>query len=493
LWLATIFKGAIAKASDSMNTPTSLDVTTQSVEEYLGKIVEINKSIYQLAELMGGGGEAYVFRLVNVRTGVSEFVIKVHRFLPGSPEYTELLKTRAQTMFFLASVSVGADDGFEVMPIEIYEQNGGLIGFQRLVRGVTLSDLTQPVNTHANVDPETEALSEVDRLIRERNFDASAAIIKGILRSNPKDTRAMKRSATCYWHDGDHVRAMHLLQSALELEPNDTEIYRQLASYYVAIGWSDQAVGLLAETLSRYSMDFNSWYRLLQIAIEYDLVDEVIDFVEDGLEIIGAVELGKTLITDIERSRQRNASYSDLMSKASEAQHKGDWDRAIRCCKQAISLSKRNITARLNELICHFQLGDNNVVLQDGPQMLYQLRGMRALSAVVVLMMAACKNGHWSLAKEMSFIIGQLAAENFVDLPTTPIVAREDAVEEKGDAQIISGYIDSIADNTELSADERSNLTILQDLYRKLAEAITAADRQQLVDKANPPDSPPFR
>lgn len=451
-----------------------LDLNTQGLDELQGKIVVINDTPYELGELLGSGGEAFVYKLRNCRTGLSQFALKVHRFLPGAPEFEELKRTRAATMFFLAALSASSPDGFKFPPIEIYDQNGGLLGLQRLMRGFILEDILSDVKTPrltgGNFDEYEEEMIEANKAIQQDNYAGALTICDQVLALNPNHTEAIKSKSLCLFNTRHVAEAVHLMMSAIELEPNDTTTYSATARYFLAIGWPEAALNILTRTLSRYAIDFETWYQMTQIAIENDLVEEVLGFIEDGMRAIKDTEIGARLSQEMEQSRERSSTYQQALATAFKAQMDQHWKDGLTYCSRAVGISKRNIIARLNQAICHFHLSHMGEVIASTERIIFELRGVRAMPAIIITFLAAAEQRQWSLAKRMALLLVSFI-DNPYDLPTVPILASEEGARERGEVAPILTILKMLPRNIEFSPEEGDRLQAVVDLYMQLGEA----------------------
>ena len=141
-----------------------------------GKGIVINGVTYVLQQLLDVGGEAYVFPVANLQSGLALFVVKIYRFRPGSAEY-EALKEGAPRDFHIDCY------GIPVLHTERYETSGCMVRFQRFLGSI---------HEAAYLPADMEAASA---FIDERAYsEAVRTYYDAILTKNPAHTHAMANS-----------------------------------------------------------------------------------------------------------------------------------------------------------------------------------------------------------------------------------------------------------------------------------------------------------
>jgi len=449
----------------------TLDLSFHDVEEFPGKILIINGVQYLMGELLGEGAEAYVYPIKNLSSNLIQFVAKVYRFLPGSEEYQQKLQVAPRLSAKLALEEV------PVERCEYYEAHGALIGFaERYAASADWKDsgVIRPIVVE-NPEYLPEVMQFAGQHMEAKEYSAALQRYDEVLASNPRHTDAMLKKAICLSELSQPIKASGLLFQALEIEPNDTALYREAARQQAMLGRFESAIAILRNTLDRWRLDLESWKMLMEMAIDLDFVEVA----RRELDAMSPVAPGSALIRKFEielgKSAARHEKYLHLLRQAVECQMEKRWQEAFSKCEEAIQTSLNNHLAKLNWHVCHYHLGLTDNTGDQCSALMYGVgEGLRDTVALAGLLLY-CRSQDWAGATRNALFINDLIS-NPMDLPLIPVaVASEGQVYAVRQVADIIGALQQIRERP-ISSDERDSLEMLLGKYATCSELLRDND-----------------
>jgi tetratricopeptide (TPR) repeat protein len=445
--------------------PELLDLRIHSIEEIPGKRVIFNQIPYVVLDMIGEGGEAWVYAIKNCRTKMIQFVVKVFRFQRGSSEFEDILQNRSLVSFELRAMSATEkEDGTAVADLEVYEVHGGLLGFQELFGGIP------------NPDYQTDLMTAANRLAKEDLYEDAIQTYDRVLERNPDHTDALENKATCLARAGKLGEAFAIMTRCMELEPNLRELYRRTAEWQVQAGNPRAALQVLEQTFRRNSIDFLTWRQLSEVAIEHDLVGKVEKLLREVMERYPESDFMKVIGQHIAESQRRAASLTSLLGAAADAQRKSRWQDAFDLLTRAIDISKNNDLARLNRSVCSYRLGDYTRASDDIWSTAYLFRGSTLWSAALIGMLSSAKAAQWERSKAFALLISG-SVKHPMDLPQVPVTVTEEfSLESKGVAEI-TDVVTAIRDSGTCDREQLTEVDALLSQYCELGRALEASGK----------------
>jgi tetratricopeptide (TPR) repeat protein len=401
-----------------------LDLNIHTIEEIPGKIVELSGAEYIFQALLAEGGERFVYPIKNKKSGLILYLAKIHKFKPGSPESQRSITTLPKKLFDLVPPGL-------LLYTEFHDIPGAVIDLQ-------------PYGLQDNPEYCKDLMESAHNLHNQKKWVEAVEAYDEVLKVNPFHSMAMLNKAICLVSSREISEAIGLTQRAIEIEPNLPESYRILSSVILQTGRPEAAIEALMRTLNRFNCDPKTWETLLNIAVDYDLVD----IAEEAIQEVN--RLGKNpkpfehFQDLINKSRLRKKIYDELLAKAQEKQRKGSWPEALELCSSAIRSSKNHSWAMLNYFVCKYHLGDSREIVDDLLSRLSLWSGPALASAVSLGMLCCDLAGNFQVAKKLALWVSSNYSHP-VDIPGIPIVIYDiTAVIEERSAQPIIDVLNSI-------------------------------------------------
>jgi tetratricopeptide (TPR) repeat protein len=180
-----------------------------------GKSITYNNCEYLIGRYVGSGAEGIVHDLINIRSGLCFFVIKIWR--DSTPEH---VNKRVKSMIDM-KVKLNAVLKEQSMPdFIVVVAQGGV--FEILYRG--MSDETSNVYS---------ILCEAEDAITHSRFRDATPLYQQVLRNNPHHTIALAGIAICQKLSGESYEALVTMSRVIDIEPNFL-LYKQLYINYAA-------------------------------------------------------------------------------------------------------------------------------------------------------------------------------------------------------------------------------------------------------------------
>ena len=388
-----------------MQNLLQLDLNRHAPEDFSGKYFSLHGADYILGDLIGEGGEAFVHPMRNARSGISWFVAKIYKFLPNSLEYEERRKDNGlHFSSFIMDLH-----GDIALYTEIHEIPGGLMRLQR-----NMSHRSDP-------DSYDQLMIAAGELAKRQDWQQATDTYLNIIKNNPNHTPALLNLSTCLLHQNNVGEALKHLQHALSVEPNDTQIYHQIANIFADLGSPEAALNILDLTLKRYRWDVATWKLKGSIACRYsndtligDMISELKSLpvrADDKMIIMSTIVA--TLQDGIREAAERNV----LKSTAGEHQEREEWKSALDTWKQ-IGREHWDLIDQLNFAICSFNLG----AYQDA--VTYSLRvaasnQVATETAIGLGLLASIRGSFWQQARMLALHL-ENSIESLIDLPSLP-------------------------------------------------------------------------
>jgi tetratricopeptide (TPR) repeat protein len=318
-----------------------LDLNRDDIAKASGKWVKINGADYVLLDLMANGSKSCVYPIRNCRSGLTNFVAKLLKFQPGSPEYAALSENGWKAVFTTQCAGISA------VHSEYYIIPGGLLCLQRSLA---------TINDSAGYSSQMNAALAAGQAGR---FAEAVNLYQEVLHNNPNHAEAMINSAAFLPKVGAVGQALTLLDQAKAIEPNMREVYYQIALILAWLGNPAAAVAAIDETLRRWKYDYESIQRQVAIAVDYDFVDVAEQRLSEVQAWAGQLGQLAKFQAELAKCRTRLAESRNLASQGAAARSNKDWNTAITCYSQASGVTKDNALYKLNEFACRYHAGEN--------------------------------------------------------------------------------------------------------------------------------------
>jgi tetratricopeptide (TPR) repeat protein len=292
---------------------------------------------------------------------------------------------------------------------------------------------------------------------------ASGEIYRSILKQNVSHTPAMTNLATCYLNLGEFGEATELLNRAIEIEPNDTAIYRLIASAFGNHGFVEAALHYLDRTLARYRWDAATWTLKSSIAGQYDRV-EVIDSMIEELSSSDRADSAVRFLPELRRLIREGMARRDLKHTATTDMQNANWSQALTGWNR-VGPTHWDLVDRLNVAICSYRLAK----FQDAAEHSLAVATFGAIaadSAMGLCLLANAQSGDWQQAIGIATFLEQKIKDP-IDLPSLPqvVLARGAAVEEDRSSSAYVETLSALLERTSSSGEKRA-LERLIERYR---------------------------
>ena len=118
------------------------------------------------------------------------------------------------------------------------------------------------------------------------------------------------------------------------------------------------------------------------------------------------------------RAAGKQEDYKTALAEAADLQRSARWEEALLHCARAIGVVKSDVLARLKTLrSAAARLGNLAGAIELAQPVAGQLPGQRALSAIVLLLMAAARSSDWPSAGTLALEIRSRVGPNPFELP----------------------------------------------------------------------------
>ncbi|MCP4566443.1 MAG: tetratricopeptide repeat protein [FCB group bacterium] len=424
-----------------------LDMNIHGVEEIPGKLMELNGAQYIFQELLGEGGEKFVYPIKNKKSGLILYIAKILKSKPGSPRAEESISSLPWKLFALVIPKL-------ILYTEIHEIPGAIIHLQ-------------PYGVQENPEYCRELMDAAFEFQKKQQWVKAANAFDAVFKSNPNHSMAMLNKAVSLINQGDVESAIGLIQSSISIEPNYPEAYRLLSSISLQLGHPEAAIATLMRTLDRFNCDAETWEALLNIAIDYDLVEVAQHALEEvgqlGTRPSGEFPMPFVHFKDsLKQSISRRKEYDDLLIKALSAQMNNSWEEALAFCDRALSISKNNGLAVLNHFVCKYHLGKGGDIADDLISNLPRWNNVELASAVALGVLCSHLANMPERSKRLALWIAE-EYSNHVDIPAVPVgIADQSRILEARSSKPILDVIDYIEEIcTEKEAEQIAHLKAL--------------------------------
>jgi len=340
--------------------------------------------------MVNEGGEAWVFPLRNVRSGLAQFLGKLYKFVFDSPEMKSLLD-RVRTgapppSEFSVKARAREESTLHSMlhTEEIHEAGGGVFRFTRFLRN-------QP-DSHPAYD--AKRMKSAEALMHGGRYGEAVAVYDTILADHPQHSEALLDKGIALSAQNDEKHAIEPLEMALEIEPNDTSATAVLSHAQEAIGRPEFALRAVQNSLERWKWDYKLWTRELDIALAWDFVELAENRIKELRKFVPDATRLSSLDQRAKESRERRRAFTTELAKAIALQSRDhDYERAKAHCFAAAKASRRNTLARLNLAICCYHTGDYPHAAGETLEALERFVGMARPGATILALMSAVRSG----------------------------------------------------------------------------------------------------
>lgn len=379
-----------------------IDFDVHSVDEFPGKHLVIGGARYCIQAQIGEGGTKYVFPLKNVQSGLILYVAKIYKHRPGSAEAEEELANLPWRAFALVPAKLG-----------VYTE-------AHRVRGAALE--LQPYGITDNAEYCEPLMDRAMALQGSSNWSGASEAYDEVLRQNPHHSMALLNLALAAFNLEQVQHAIECTQRSIEIEPNFPPAYHLVSDILLAVVGPEAALEPLRWTLRRYAADPQTWERLLEIAVQFDLVDVSADALRTVYEL-GRNPSGQNppdfarFESAIVASHRRWQDYSQSLVRAHAAQQRDSWREALAHCEAASRSSRNNSIANLNELICKYHLGAGKAIASEVLASMQRSQGIALAGAASLALLCADAAGMRAEAVKLALWIAR-KFHHHADLPS---------------------------------------------------------------------------
>lgn len=385
-----------------------LDVSIHSFEEIPGKFILINNVQYEIKEFYDEGGTAFVYPLKNHKSKLILFVMKLYKYLPGSREYADIKQWmeggQGERNFLREKSKMGPRE-------ELYYVKGG--GIMRFQKSLTAFN---------DVEHFDELMTKATEFFKNNRFYEAIILLDQILEQNPHHTLALAKSAWCHSQIGD-VKSIQLIEEALQIEPNDSNVYKNYASIALNFGMYDLGIRVLKKALRRYEWDYLNFEYLTELALEYDYIDLSDQLLTEVLEKINGTarfnNFKENFKKELKLSKIRKKKYVVILSKINYEQQNNNWQYALELCDQAMTISKDHVIAEINHVICKYHLGEYDEIAELSARLIYEQPRWLHSTSLIISILSNLKLHNYDVAMDRFDLLDEICPEPF-DYPLIP-------------------------------------------------------------------------
>jgi hypothetical protein len=250
-----------------------------------------------------------------------------------------------------------------------------------------------------------------------------------VLEKNQHHTFAIKALASCPWRVDESGDMLQLLESGIESEPNDSELYRLKATVLTNIGRPLLALQALDQTLKRYCWDRRSWAFRAKLAHRFGLVSEVEQMMSELMASQKTVPNGSLLnrlIAELDHQANEAAGIQGRIQSALEDQKKKNWTTAL-ANWELIGGNRLDAFNQLNVSICRFHLGQWEQTAGEALHLGWALAGAELAhrAASVLAWMASQRAKDHKTALQLMGCLSRLKGFP-LDMPGLPLLVSSD-------------------------------------------------------------------
>ncbi len=412
----------------------TLDLARDDASRVAGRQVTLGGATYELLDAREplDAPDRY-YPLLNSRSGLVRLVAKVYKHPKTAPDHAEQMSQLAVKGFMLNA------KGIRCAHSDVFEVAGGLL---------RTMPLTWHIATKRSCDADME---RADALIRKDPAKA-LAIYDQVLEKNPDHTVAIMNRTACYGQLGRTNDALDPLLHAIDVEPNDPDIPRQLAITLLNLGNVPAALAVLAERLQRSPWDYDNFLFFVECSLEHDRAAPAERALARVRPLVAEAEWLPETVKKLEDSKSRRAERDELLARAFELQKKGAWAEARALNKKAFGFTRDTDFCVINARVCDYHLTEGS-----GPAVATELHGLASdayrlmitlpvpssYSAAILSVLAAARAGKLGLATAAARWLGSAQLTPW-DLPTVPTAVSEGAVIEQRDTGEIPRVLASL-------------------------------------------------
>jgi tetratricopeptide (TPR) repeat protein len=286
--------------------------------------------------------------------------VKIFHFRESAPEYPDL-RDRGRQVFKIGSV-IFDGSSFIIEPVDMREVTGGIIAIQRYL-------------SHTSTEwSHDDSINRSSDRISSSQYEEALAITSDILSKSENHTGALMNRAVALVYSGKPIEGLNTALRVVEIEPNCPQFALSASELALASDLPGVALETLSNSLARWKYHYPVWRKLTETVIKYDLCERVEPLIDVGF----AAAEDKDLQLSVQASRAHNENFRATMARAYEAQQARNWPNALELCREAITTSKNNRFALLNEQICKFHLGMRDTSTENLVTTIHKIQG-RAL------------------------------------------------------------------------------------------------------------------
>jgi tetratricopeptide (TPR) repeat protein len=259
-----------------------LDLSAHAVEEWPGKRVTINGTDYLVGNFLGSGGERFVHRLINCRSGLDLFVLKVLR---DQLNAAQLAATALELTMKLHDSGKPLLERVTIEDAMVVHAHNGVFEIQRNAGGPA------PGTDAARLQPVVDEATKLTEAGRHRE---ARPLYESVLAENPSHTIALHHLAIGHLEEGELSKAFEYCRRALDIDTN----VRAYLLLYIQLAAQLDAVRLLVPGLEDLRTKYPYERSVDELAIRLFLAVGDINSAANWLE--GATRLPPELRSELE-------------------------------------------------------------------------------------------------------------------------------------------------------------------------------------------------
>lgn len=329
----------------------TLDLTTHTTEEIAGKYITIGKINYFICPKVYETDDYTEYPVQNVVSKLTYFSIKVMKYVKGTKEYDYTLHLESIENFkgqcVLGIKSIVDQEHLQkvnIVPSVIFEQNGGLIKFQRLMHGIE------------NTEYEEDTMKFASTCLSKKDFKQAFVCYYEILEKNPKHDMSMVNIANIVHKISDienkYTVALDWILQAINIEPNNTKGYASLAKLLILHNSNDEEITkILKAAWLTYPIDFE----FMNLLFEYMTLIQDYEFTGLLLKYLKGIKIDQSVVEHYESKTNKIETIKEILKKVELLNDEKKWEDSLKLLNKSFEQHKpEGIVFQMNMVICQF-------------------------------------------------------------------------------------------------------------------------------------------
>jgi len=373
---------------------------------FAGKRLLIGQAEYEIGGQIQEGNGAQVHPLRNLMSG---YTWSVGRFSSQARKAAEVTAgDRFREVDFRTFVM--ALGGFPVVQTETHDVPGGTVQVRRAMAA-------SPEDAYYG-----GLMRQASELCKSGRWEEARQVYSDVLSRNSSHHLALLGLTACLLNLNDAVEALRIITKAPQVEPNDSQVHRQIAVVFRSLSMAEPALQALEHNLQRFRWDAPSWRLKAKIGREYGVAQPLEQMIAEfgGLAPDRDSALGKFL-EELQAGLNEAQGLATRFMDAIEKQHQSSWTAALEVW-EAVGQDHLHSVNQVNVLICKFHLGRTGDVAKEALPLLYCLPvPLHKLTCVGLGLVSNATAGNIDFALRLARLLSS-EVTNPADLPGIPQV-----------------------------------------------------------------------